>query len=314
MPILFRLPMTVNVFAPAKVNLTLHITGQRDDGFHLIDSLVAFAPVGDHLTISDAPVLSLTVEGPEAAGVPADMNNLVMQVAKIMAPDRGLAMSLHKNLPVASGIGGGSTDAAAVVRALLDVGDTDAEFEKFVSQSDEEFKRSVVSTLKHVIELGADITMCLLPGQQRVSGIGEKCERVELPILPALLVNPRIAVSTKEIFGALKLKENAPMDDELPDFKGVSDFADWLSRQRNDLETPALQICPDIGKVLGYLGALDGCLLARMSGSGATCFAIFKTPEIAQANAKIIQRERPEWWLSGGGLGTWIEKSEPVFS
>jgi 4-diphosphocytidyl-2-C-methyl-D-erythritol kinase len=221
---------------------------------------------------------------------------------------------LEKNLPVASGIGGGSADAAAAVRALFNVGKTEAEIDRFISLSDSDFKINVMPTLEQVIALGADIPMCLLPGQQRVRGIGEKCEQIELPLLPALLVNPRIAVSTNEVFKALKQKENVPMVNDLPDFDGVCGFADWLTLQRNDLEIYARQICPAIGDVLDYLRTLDGCLLARMSGSGATCFAIFGTPQIAQSNAKAIQRDHKGWWLAGGGLGTWIERSAPVFS
>ncbi len=306
--------MTVKVFAPAKVNLTLHVTGQRDDGYHLIDSLVAFAPVGDCLTISDTPVSSLTVEGPEAAGVPTDMNNLVMKVAQIMAPGRGLAMTLEKNLPVASGIGGGSSDAAAAFRGLSDWVKDEPEFARLQSLDDQAFEAEFRPTLEKILELGADIPMCLLPWSQRVRGIGQKCERVKMPSLPALLVNPRVSVSTADVFKALKQKDNPPMEEALPNFSTVSDMVKWLGEQRNDLAAPAVKICPEIETVLTVLSGLEGCLLARMSGSGATCFAIFDTPEIAHAGAVKLYRDYPNWWRSGGGLGSWIEKSAPIFS
>ncbi len=302
--------MTVSVFAPAKINLTLHVTGQRDDGYHLIDSLVAFAPVGDYLTIQDGNTLSLTVEGPEAAGIPADMNNLVMKVAEILADGSGAAITLNKYLPVASGIGGGSADAAAAIRALSGYWNHEAKnVGLFVPEGD---------ALKHLarqfLSIGADIPMCLLPRQQRVRGIGEDIQQVEFPPLPALLVNPRVAVSTKEVFRGLKLNTNPPMEELLPDFESITEFTSWLAKQRNDLETPACKHCPEIGNVLDKLAGLDGCLLSRMSGSGATCFAIFETPEIAQVVGRKLLRDQPRWWIAGGLLGDWVEKSAPKFS
>ncbi len=305
--------MTVKVFAPAKVNLTLHVTGQRDDGYHLIDSLVAFAPVGDDLEISDAPISSLTVEGPEAAGVPADVDNLVMKVAEIMAPGRGFAMTLHKNLPSAAGIGGGSADAAAAIRALM--GDVDqVELERLEGLSEDKIRAEFGSTLGKVVDLGADIAVCVAPTWQRVRGIGGICEVLDFPALPVLLVNPRVAVPTPAVFKALKQKENAPMQDTIPPFKGIPDFSDWLVCQRNDLQAPALKICPEIGEVLDALAGLEGCLLARMSGSGATCFAIFETPELLRSGSLKIGKKHPDWWRSAGWLGNWIERSVPKFS
>ncbi len=306
--------MTVSVFAPAKINLTLHVTRQRHDGYHLIDSLVSFAPVGDQIIISDAPVSSLVVEGPEAEGVPTGMGNLVLQVAEIMAPGRGLAITLKKNLPVASGIGGGSTDAAAVIRTLLDVGDTDAEYERIMSLDEDALGNKYSAIIENVFTLGADIMMCVLPGPQRVRGIGNKCDAIELPSLPALLVNPRIAVSTRDVFKALEQKELPPMAQVIPTFARASEFINWLALQRNDLETPAFEICPEICDVLKVLEKLDGCLLARMSGSGATCFVLFDNLELARAAQKKVRFDYPAWWVSEGKLGDWIEKSAPVFS
>lgn len=305
--------MTVSIFAPAKVNLTLHVTGQREDGYHLIDSLVAFAPIGDQLTMSDAPVSSLTVEGPEAAGVPADMNNLVMKVAEIMAPDRALGMTLHKNLPVASGIGGGSADAAAAFRGVFGQW-SEGDLERIDGLADDQIKAEFQPTIGRVVELGADIAMCIACTKQRARGIGGKNSPVEFPDVFAVLVNPRVAVSTQEVFRALEKKDNHPMEEVIPAFDGVTDFAAWLALQRNDLETPAKQICPEINTALNLLGGLDGCLLARMSGSGATCFAIFASPEAADLAQKQVRRDNPGWWVSGGWLGNWVDKSVPVFS
>ncbi len=305
--------MTVSVFAPAKINLTLHVTGQRDDGYHLIDSLVAFAPVGDYLTFSDAPVSSLTVEGPEAAGVPTDMDNLVMKVAEIMAPDRGLAMTLEKNIPIAAGLGGGSADAAAAFRGLWNNWD-ESTLKRMEALTEEQIRAEFQPTFGRVVELGADIAMCIASMKQRAQGIGGKDTPVDFPDVIALLVNPRVAVSTKEVFQALKQKNNSPMEEVLPTFDGPTDFSEWLAQQRNDLEVPALKICPEIGTVLGVLRGLDGCLLARMSGSGATCFALFDAPEASRAAREQVMRDNPEWWVSGGWLGNWVEKSVPVFS
>jgi len=299
----YRWPMAVEVFAPAKVNLTLHVTGQKDDGYHLVDSLVAFGPVGDHLTIEDGDALSLTVDGPQASGVPTDMDNLVLKVARIMAPGRGLSVRLQKNLPTAAGIGGGSSDAAAMFRGLSEAGERKVDLGSGGHAKAEK-----------IFALGADITMCISPRPQRVRGIGEDCRAVKIPSLPAVLVNPGVAVATRDVFKALKQKDNPAMVADLPEFSGVADFAPWLAMQRNDLEAPACQVCPDIRDVLAVLAGLHGCLLSRMSGSGATCFAIFPTPEMAQAAGRQLQVDHPEWWVADGLLGDWAAKAAPVFS
>lgn len=315
--------MTISVFAPAKINLSLHVVGQRDDGYHLLDSLVAFAPVGDRLVISDYGVSSLTVEGPEAAGVPADMNNLVLRAAKIVAPLRPVSITLEKHLPTSSGIGGGSADAAAVVRGLVIEKLAEHNFERVAGLSDEEI-RAVLSDeeirplfapmFEKLISLGADIPMCCAPQPQRVRGIGGEFTFVTLPTLHAVLVNPRVSVSTPEVFAALEEKENAPMPEELPVFENAVEFCVWLSDQRNDLENPALLICPEIGQVLGALGALEGIILTRMSGSGATCFGIFDTREKAILAVKKMRHDYPHWWVNGGNIGDMLGKSIPVFS
>ncbi|MBN2741337.1 MAG: 4-(cytidine 5'-diphospho)-2-C-methyl-D-erythritol kinase [Rhodobacteraceae bacterium] len=283
---------TTSVFAPAKINLTLHVTGQRSDGYHLLDSLVAFAPVGDTLDIAPGPGmgrgLTLTVSGPEAAGVPVDDSNLVCKAA-VLAGRSDLALYLHKSLPAASGIGGGSSDAAAVLRGLGAMPDPQA-----------------------VMRLGADVAMCLTPHPQRVQGIGEQLTPAQLPPLPALLVNPRVEVATPAVFKALPVKTNTPMPAQLPDFAGVTDCIDWLATQRNDLQAPAIALAPEIGAVLEALTVLPTCRLARMSGSGATCFALFETEREMQNAQTHLRRTHADWWIAGGWLGDQSLKARPM--
>ncbi len=302
--------MTVDVLAPAKVNLTLHITGQRDDGYHLLDSLVVFAPVSDRLIMQDGNTLSLTVEGPERAGVPADMNNLALRAVGILAEDgEGISLLLEKHLPAASGIGGGSADAAAALRGML-MRRLESGGEDWVPPSDEELRPHAEA----ILALGADVPMCLLSQPCRVRGIGEKIEFVQLPPLPALLVNPRVPVSTPEVFSRLAKKDNPSMPETLPTFGDSAAFVDWLATQRNDLEAPAVDIAPEIGVVLDVLHAAEGCRLARMSGSGATCFAIFPDSESATAAGEVIRAVHPDWWLGGGVLGDQLALAEPRVS
>ncbi len=283
--------MTVRVFAPAKVNLTLHVTGRRPDGYHLLDSLVAFAPVGDELLLEDAGALSLAVEGPEAAGVPATMDNLVMRAAVLTGHGRGAALRLTKALPVASGIGGGSSDAAAAARGMLALTSRPGGI-------------GPGAPIREALEgLGADIPMCLDPRPWRVRGIGERLDPVELPPLPAVLVNPRLPVPTPSVFRALRSPDNPPMPEVLPGFPDAAALIAFLAHCRNDLEAPALSVEPAIGTVLGALRAVPGARLARMSGSGATCFALFHGEAAAVAAARRIASDHPGWWVAHGVLG-----------
>lgn len=284
--------MTANTFqslAPAKVNLTLHVTGRRADGYHELDTLVAFAPVCDRVLVQDANVSSLTVEGPEAWGVPADMDNLVMQAASLFPDDQNVSIVLEKHLPAASGIGGGSADAAATIRAMIARQDLDEqELEGFAAR---------------VLELGADVPMCLLSQSCRARGIGEQIDVVQIPPLPALLVNPRVQVATPDVFRALQTPDNAPMPEDLPKFREALVLINWLKTQRNDLETPAITVAPIIGQVLYALEATEGCHMARMSGSGATCFGLYADKDAAIAAERMIRQTHPEWWTSAGALG-----------
>ena len=281
----------IEVAAPAKVNLTLHVTGQRADGYHLLDSLVAFAPVADLLHLAPAPEMGLRVTGPEAAGVPEDGRNLVMKAASLLierlGPVPGAALWLDKHLPAASGIGGGSADAAAAVRGLLRLWRVDRP---------EWLEGAMLS-------LGADVPMCLECRPTRVRGIGERIAPVALPALPAVLVNPRAEVSTPAVFRALARRDNPPMPADLPQFGAAGALIDWLAMQRNDLEAPALSVAPVIGEVLSALEAQLGCLLARMSGSGATCFGLFPDEDAAGKAALSIREAKPDWWTHPTTLG-----------
>ncbi|WP_116085094.1 4-(cytidine 5'-diphospho)-2-C-methyl-D-erythritol kinase [Tropicimonas sp. IMCC34011] len=273
--------------APAKINLTLHVTGRRDDGYHLLDSLVAFSTVGDRVEVADAPGLSFAVRGAFADSVPSGGDNLVLRAADLMAaraPTAGAAITLTKDLPPASGIGGGSSDAAATLSALS------ALWSVPLPGPDE------------ILTLGADVPACLEARALRMRGIGEEIETLPpLPEVHAVLVNPGCAVSTPEVFGALENRDNAAMD-ALPAWTSAAELADWLSDGRNDLEAPALSLAPEIREVLAALTVRPGCLLARMSGSGATCFGLFAGQEDADAAATSLGAAHPEWWCRAGRL------------
>ncbi|KMW59912.1 4-diphosphocytidyl-2-C-methyl-D-erythritol kinase [Candidatus Rhodobacter oscarellae] len=298
------------VFAPAKVNLCLHVTGRREDGYHLIDSLVCFAPFGDHLDINRGNTLSLTVEGPEAQGVPSDMQNLAMKAAAMVAGVDGYALTLTKNLPAASGIGGGSADAAAVFRGILGMNDGWIDGEDAVHWPEEKLRPFAYD----ILALGADIPMCMLSHSARVRGIGEKIEFVSLGALPAVLVNPRLPVSTAEVFSRLAGRENPPLQDEIPSFANAASCIEWLQSQRNDLQEPAIATAPAIADVLTALAEQPGCGLSRMSGSGATCFGLFASMEDAREATNKLSVDHPEWWVAGGPLGSQFKAAMPKFS
>lgn len=257
------------VFAPAKVNLTLHVTGQRPDGYHLLDSLVVFADVGDWLTVAPGP-MGLRVTGPRAEGVPQDARNLAWKAAELM--DISASITLEKHLPAAAGIGGGSSDAAAVLRALQD--------------------QTGQPIPDEGLALGADVPVCVQARAAFMRGIGEQVELMpNMPKLAAVLVNPGVEVPTGAVFNGLERKDNSPMTP----FADAADLLDWLRAQRNDLEPPACAVQPVIAHVLEAIAATDGCQLARMSGSGATCFGLFADGKTALAAAQQLQRAG--WWV-----------------
>ena len=266
--------MKVEAFAPAKINLTLHVTGQRADGYHLLDSLVVFADLGDRLTFSPGADLSIDVTGEFAAGVPTDRRNLVWQAAE--AAGWTGQISLNKMLPHGGGIGGGSSDAAATLRALDAQG------------------MEVPTALP--VSIGADVPVCMVAKASRIQGIGDRISPVRLPDLPALLVNPGVEVPTGAVFKALETRDNPAMPDMLPGFEGIQACVEWLAMQRNDLEVAAKGTAPGIGRVLDELAETRNALLTRMSGSGSTCFALYPTMKAAHFAAYEIGAAHPEWW------------------
>lgn len=284
------MPAETTAFAPAKVNLALHVTGKRSDGYHLLDSLVVFAQVGDRLRLrrSDAP--RLTVTGPFAEGVPTGSDNLIWKAHGRVDGAPTLDIHLEKNLPHAAGIGGGSADAAAVLRALTGY-----------------FKRTMPAA-HEVLSLGADVPVCLSDKPQRMQGIGETV--TPSPLLPPLhlvLVNPGVSVPTGPVFKALETVDGAPMTAMSWGLgrDAQARFLDWLATQRNDLEAPARSLTPEIDQVLDGLMGTDGCKLARMSGSGATCFGLYFDRKAAQNAAESLSRTQPDWWVvSAPILGT----------
>jgi 4-diphosphocytidyl-2-C-methyl-D-erythritol kinase len=282
--------------APAKINLTLHIIGRRSDGYHDIESLVAFAGVGDILRLQPAPALALTVHGPTAAASGSTDDNLVLKAARLLARQvEGLKLGrfeLDKRLPVAAGLGGGSADAAAALRLIARTNGIELDDPRL---------------MRAARETGADVPVCLDPRARMMRGIGDVVsEPLALPKLPVLLVNPGVAVPTKDVFAALRIDKSAKPGSSLEAgskrFK-AAELLEQLAGDRNDLESPAIAIAPVIADVLDALRALNGCRLARMSGSGATCFGLFASARAAATAARILRSRHPKWWIRATTLG-----------
>jgi 4-diphosphocytidyl-2-C-methyl-D-erythritol kinase len=288
----------ITEFAAAKINLALHVTGKRDDGYHLLDSAVMFASdAGDVLEVSFADETSLTVSGPFSQGLETDAGNLVLKAFTALQsryPDevQPCAMNLRKALPVASGIGGGSADAAAAVRAIVRLNGLAVD----------------ASTLAGLaLQLGADVPVCIASKACRMRGIGEIIDDwPHAPSLHAVLVNPLVGVSTAGIFHHLGLAPGSTANTDIPDrFGEARDSAavlDWLANCRNDLEPAACHLEPVICDVLGALSQLSGCRLSRMSGSGATCFGLFENADGAANAAAELTRQHREWWVVATAL------------
>jgi 4-diphosphocytidyl-2-C-methyl-D-erythritol kinase len=266
----------ITEIAPAKINLALHVTGQRADGHHLLQSLVVFAGVGDVLRFEPANTLGLTVTGPLAAGVPTGKGNLAFKAAALFGA--ALAnINLEKHLPHAAGIGGGSADAAATLRGLARLLDRD------------------LPDRDAILGLGADVPVCLSAKPRIMAGIGEVLsDPPRLPPLHTVLINPRVSVPTGVVFAGLAQKDNPPLEASI--WQNFDSFIAWLKRQRNDLEPPALALAPQIGACLDALRR-EGVALARMSGSGATCFGLLETRADADRAAARIQAANPDWWV-----------------
>lgn len=271
--------------APAKLNLDLRVTGRRADGYHLLDSLVVFLDLADELTLAPASSLELRAHGPMAGDLPTGDGNIVLRAARALADamgvTRGAAITLDKRLPVAAGIGGGSADAAAALRGLRRLWGVRPEPE-------------VLARL--ALGLGADVPACLDGRPLRMRGVGERLDPLaDPPPLDLVLVNPRRPLATADVFRTLRVPPGRPEEPS-----SALDLAplDRLQRSRNDLEAPARALLPEIGRVLEALRETRGCRLARMSGSGSTCFGRFADPPAAQAAALELARRYPGWWVT----------------
>jgi 4-diphosphocytidyl-2-C-methyl-D-erythritol kinase len=277
--------------APAKVNLTLRVLGKRADGYHDLESLVVFARVADRLTLSPGSVLDLGVDGPTAAAAGGLSDNLVLRAAQALAARvPGLRLgrfALTKQLPVAAGIGGGSADAAAALRLL-------AQLNKLGDD---------LRLMEAARATGADVPVCLDPHPRMMRGIGDVLSPpLALPALAAVMVNPGVPVPTKDVFARLGLAPGERRGEASAiDPGGLKDrdaLLAYLEAQPNDLEAPAVALQPVIADVLAALAGQGGCLLARMSGSGATCFGLFETDVAAQSAAHALASAYPAWWVA----------------
>ena len=276
--------------APAKVNLALHVTGRRADGYHDLDSLVAFAGAADTLTLEPDTATTLTVTGPTADAAGPDGDNLVLRAVALLReaiPDLHAGrFHLVKRLPVAAGIGGGSSDAAAALRLVAALNGIDP--------SDPRMRAAARAT-------GADVPVCLFPCSRLMQGAGETVgPPLRLPSLFAVLVNPGVPVATPPVFARLGLTPGQGFGTPLPPLPqapGRDVLLAWLAATRNDLQPPALSVAPVVADVLAALQATPGCRLARMSGSGATCFGIYDDCAAAAVAARLVRAGAPHWWV-----------------
>lgn len=275
-----------SIQAPAKVNLYLHVIGRRDDGYHLLDSLFVFVKDGDVIEVKESDSLSLNICGPYADALTGGDENIVLKSAKLLAKTCNrkplAAITLKKNLPVAAGIGGGSTDAAATLKALIKL-----------------WNLKVPDPLLYEIalNLGADVPSCLKAKPVQVSGIGEILTPApDLPTLFLVLVNPNRPVFTPDVFKLRKsvFSQPNPFTQKMTDFE---DFIKALSVRQNDLSDAACQIEPAVAEILQVLNEYPSCRLARMSGSGGTCFGVFSTEREASLCCKNLHKMRPDWWI-----------------
>jgi len=276
-----------HAFAPAKINLALHVTGRRADGFHLLDSLVVFGDIGDRISARISEGLSLKVTGPMAKDVPGDDSNLVLRAADLLRERRGVsqgaALTLEKHLPHGAGIGGGSADGAATIKAL-------AELWGVAPLSADE-----------ALPLGADLPVCLAaPQPMRMRGIGDVLEAAPpLPPFWLVLVNPAVTLHTARVFTRLANSYEAedPPLDAMPDGMDFHGFVMWLLGQANSLTKCAVDICPEVAQIISAFYALETCEDCDMSGSGSTCWGLFETRRAAEAAAQNLSAEFPAWWV-----------------
>jgi 4-diphosphocytidyl-2-C-methyl-D-erythritol kinase len=284
----------------AKVNLTLRVVGRRVDGYHDLESIVAFADCADRLSLTPGSELDLKTIGPLAGDCGETSDNLVFKAARLLservADLKVGSFTLDKVLPVAAGIGGGSADAAAALRLLARLNGLELDDPRL---------------LEVALLTGADVPVCLASHACDMTGVGETLLPLSLPKMPCVMVNPRVPVATKDVFAELGLRNGELLVGATDvmratawpeDGASVEDWVEVLAANSNDLEAPATRIQPVIGEVLSALSATDGAWLARMSGSGATCFAIFENTAEAQRAAQKIQLDHPQWWVHAGIL------------
>ncbi len=271
---------SVRVFAPAKINLFLHVGEKRADGYHALQSMAVFAQAGDELELHRSGELALSVCGPFADGLAADKDNLVLKAGRLL--QRNANIILTKNLPVASGIGGGSADAAATLRGLRQLWN--------MEDSDNRLREFAAA-------IGSDVPVCIASEPSWMEGRGEVLAPVSgVPEMPILLVNPGVAVSTADVFRTLRIRSGTGM--ERPGaFRDPPDMLRFLQARKNDLEAPAVTLQPVISAVLQFIAAQEGVLLTRMSGSGATCFGLFDSEESVRRAAQTISAAHPGWWV-----------------
>ena len=286
------MPQPLATRAPAKINLTLHVLGRRADGYHELESLVAFAGTGDDLRLEPGPAPALRLSGPTAPLAGSDADNLVLKAARLLAERvEGLrvgAFHLTKRLPVAAGIGGGSSDAAAALRLLARLNG--------LSLSHPGLREAARLT-------GADVPVCLEPRARMMRGAGEELgPALDLPRLFSVLVNPRAPVETPAVFKALGLQPGQSAAGAGRPMAEAGALLDRLKGARNDLEPPALRVQPLIGEALELVSATPGCRLARMSGSGATVFGLYDGCDAAAKAARRLQDQRPGWWVKATSL------------
>jgi 4-diphosphocytidyl-2-C-methyl-D-erythritol kinase len=278
--------MRDNMLAPAKINLYLHITGKRADGYHLLDSLMVLTDVADVITAEKAPDITLRVSGEFADNSGDISDNIVIKAARALADSAGVqagaSISLQKNIPVGAGLGGGSSDAAATLRLLNSLWG--------INYSDEKLAQIGLT-------LGADVPFCLYGKPAFVSGIGEVIDTVpDLPKFWILLVNPRKILSTKDVFTQSAINFISPV--KRPEsFKNTHDFINFLQKNDNNLQKNAINIVPEITDVLDVIGQQEGVLLSRMSGSGSTCFGLFESKLSKDKALNNISTTNPDWWV-----------------
>jgi 4-diphosphocytidyl-2-C-methyl-D-erythritol kinase len=280
--------------APAKLNLALHVTGRRDDGYHSLEMLVAFAEICDELEAVPARKDSFSISGPFAAALGNSESNLVLRALAAFrarwpaALPAGLALHLRKNLPVAAGLGGGSADAAAALRLFAAIGEGEFSFAELLALA---------------VPLGADVPMCLYSRPAEVRGLGEIVQPLkQFPACHVVLVNPLVPVVTAEIFRRLDRRDNPGLPSLHDPLTRPAQLGLWLGETRNDLEPPAMALVPVIGAIMDRLAQFDGCLLARMSGSGATVFGLFGSSARAHQAAHDLRTHYPDFWVAAAPL------------